>query len=168
METHTAYISVGSNIGDKLSNCQKGIAELTRSDRSRLMAQSQFYSTEPVDYEDQDWFVNAAVKIETRLNPFELLKTLKSIEREAGRTAESIRFGPRILDLDLILYDDLVINTAELVVPHPRMHKRRFVLQPICDIDPAIVHPIIKKRLRDLLESLDDCGQRIFQYKCDY
>ncbi|MCP4110548.1 MAG: 2-amino-4-hydroxy-6-hydroxymethyldihydropteridine diphosphokinase [Desulfobacteraceae bacterium] len=161
---HTAYISIGSNIGDKLLNCRKGIGALEDSGKAVVKEWSRFYKTEPVDYKDQDWFVNAAVKIETVLDPFELLKELKSIEADAGRDSGTIRFGPRILDMDIILYDDIVINgTSGLYIPHPRMHKRRFVLKPVCDIDPETVHPILKKDMRSLLDNLDDKEQEIVQ-----
>lgn len=168
MVRHTAYIGAGSNIGNKCSNCQNGIDILTRSGKSVLKGQSRFYKTEPVDYKDQDWFINVVVKIETTLDPFELLNELKSIEREAGREEDPIRYGPRILDLDIIMYDDLVTNSSGLVVPHPRMHKRRFVLKPICDIDPKVVHPVLKKDMQYLLGILDENEQRIVEYKCDY
>lgn len=161
---HTAYISLGSNIGNKLENCQKGVESLTSSGESVVKAWSQFYKTEPVDYKDQDWFVNAVVKIETILDPFELLHELKSIELSAGRDNDSVRFGPRILDMDIILYGNVVINgSSKLQLPHPRMHKRRFVLKPICDIDPGIVHPVLKTDVKSLLNSLADKEQRIIQ-----
>ena len=167
MGIHTAYIGAGSNMGDKLSNCKNGISTLTTTRDVVEKAWSRFYKTEPVDYKDQDWFINVVVKVETTLAPLELLKRLKSIEREAGRVEGAIRFGPRILDLDIILYDDLVTNSSELVVPHPRMHKRRFVLRPICDIDPTIVHPVLKKEMQALLDVLDENDQRIVEYRCD-
>ncbi len=154
MEKHTAYISIGSNIGDKLLNCQKGISALTKSGRSVIIGQSNFYKTEPVDYTDQDWFVNSAVKIETTLDPFQLLYELKIIEKRAGRTEDPIRYGPRILDLDIIFYDNIVINSSELIIPHPKMHKRRFVLKSICDIDSKLVHPVLKMDMHYLLENL--------------
>ncbi|WP_276571902.1 2-amino-4-hydroxy-6-hydroxymethyldihydropteridine diphosphokinase [Desulfonema magnum] len=156
---------MGSNIGDKLLNCQNGIAALTTSGKSVLHAQSQFYKTEPVDYKDQDWFINAVVKIGTSSDPFQLLNELKSIEGEAGRT-KTIRFGPRILDLDILLYDDVVIdNISGLSVPHARMHQRRFVLRPMCDIAPELVHPVLKKDMQYLLNHLDDNEQKIIQFK---
>ncbi|MBU4259294.1 MAG: 2-amino-4-hydroxy-6-hydroxymethyldihydropteridine diphosphokinase [Proteobacteria bacterium] len=154
MEKHTAYISIGSNIGDKLLNCQKGISALTKSGRSVIIGQSNFYKTEPADYTDQDWFVNSAVKIETTLDPFQLLYELKIIEKHAGRTEDPIRYGPRILDLDVIFYDDIVINSSKLIIPHPEMHKRRFVLKPICDIDSKLVHPVLKMDMQYLLDNL--------------
>ncbi len=159
---HTAYISVGSNIGNKLLNCRKGIAALEDSGKAVVKAWSQFYKTEPVDYKDQDWFVNAAIKIETFLDPFELLNELKSIEVGAGRDSKTVKFGPRVLDMDILLYDSVVINgSSDLHIPHPRMHKRRFVLKPVCDIDPELVHPVLKKNIRSLLDNLDDEEQGI-------
>ena len=165
MYPHTAYISVGSNLGHKLDNCRAGIAALTDSAHVRLAGQSLVYRTEPVDFLDQDWFVNYVVKLETTLEPLVLLDSLKSIEHHAGRPTDSVRFGPRLLDLDIIFYDQTVMNHPRLVIPHPRMHKRRFVLKPICDIDPHINHPVYHRTVRSLLEDLDNTGQRIAEYK---
>jgi len=162
---HIAYISVGSNLGDKLENCRGGIATLIRSGNTRLVDQSLIYRTEPVDYLDQDWFVNCVIKIETDLAPHSLLDILKSIERAAGRVKDAVRFGPRILDLDILLFDDLVLSMPTLTVPHPRMHKRRFVLKPICDIDPDINHPVLHRSMESLLEDLDEKEQRIIEYR---
>ncbi|MBW2590874.1 MAG: 2-amino-4-hydroxy-6-hydroxymethyldihydropteridine diphosphokinase [Deltaproteobacteria bacterium] len=168
MKGHIAYISVGSNIGNKIENCKKGVDALIRSDSVTLKAQSRYYKTDPVDYLNQDWFINYVVKIETSLDPFELLNRLKSIQRNAGRINDVIRFGPRILDLDIILFGDVVINLENLTIPHPRMHKRRFVLKPVCDIDAEIIHPVFKKNMEYLLNNIDDEEQGIAEYKCDY
>ena len=168
MEKHTAYISVGSNIEDKLLNCQKGISALTKSGRSVIIGQSNFYKTEPVDYTDQDWFFNSVTKIETILDPFQLLYELKIIEKDAGRTEDQIRYGPRILDLDIIFYDNIVINSSELIIPHPKMHKRCFVLKPICDINSKFIHPVLKMDMLYFLNNLDDKEQRVVQYCFDY
>jgi len=162
---HIAYIAVGSNLGKKLENCRSGIAALIRSGNTRLVDQSPIYRTEPVDFLEQEWFVNYVVKIETDLDPMGLLNILKSIERAAGRVKDPIRFGPRILDLDIILYDDLVMDAPALTLPHPRMHKRRFVLKPICDIDPDIDHPVLHRTMESLLKDLDEAGQRIVEYR---
>jgi 2-amino-4-hydroxy-6-hydroxymethyldihydropteridine diphosphokinase len=161
------YLSVGSNLGDRLKNCRDGIAALTEAGDIELGKQSAFYKTEPVNYRDQDWFVNCAVRIYTGVDPFNLLKRLKRIETDTGRQEKTIRFGPRILDLDIIFYDDRVIHSPELTIPHPRMHKRHFVLKPICDIDPHIVHPVLKEGLVELLTRLDTKNQRIKPYPCD-
>jgi 2-amino-4-hydroxy-6-hydroxymethyldihydropteridine diphosphokinase len=163
--SHIAYISVGSNLGDKLDNCRKGIAALTDTVNVRLIDQSSIYRSEPVDYQDQDWFVNYVVKIETDLEPLSLLELIKSIEQRAGRMQDAIRFGPRILDLDIVLYDDLVLDESRLTIPHPRMHNRRFVLKPICDIDPDIIHPVLQRTMANLLENLDEKGQKLIGYK---
>ncbi len=160
---HTAYISVGSNMGDKLENCKRGIAGLAVPEACAVVASSPFYRTEPVDYTDQDWFVNAVVKIETRFEPTRLLKEIQTIERDAGRVRGAVRFGPRTLDMDVLLYDDLTISETDLEVPHPRMHKRRFVLQPICDINPSVVHPLLKSDMRSLLNNLKKGEQEIIR-----
>jgi 2-amino-4-hydroxy-6-hydroxymethyldihydropteridine diphosphokinase len=152
-------------MGRKLDNCRKGIFALTNCDNCCLIDQSHVYRTEPVDYKDQDWFINYVVKIKTTLDPFSLLDTVKSIERSAGRTGDGIRFGPRVLDLDIILYDMMVLDTSKLVIPHPRMHKRHFVLKPICDIDPDIIHPVFNTTMQSLLEDLDVTDQGISRYK---
>jgi len=154
-------------MGDKLQNCRKGIAALTQPSVSKLRAQSSFYLTEPVDFTKQDWFINAVVKIETMLEPFSLLDKLKAIQRQVGRKADTIRFGPRILDLDILLFGERIIHAEGLEVPHPRMHKRRFVLQPICDIDRKVLHPVFKKDMQSLLDLLENDGQRLVKYQCD-
>jgi 2-amino-4-hydroxy-6-hydroxymethyldihydropteridine diphosphokinase len=166
LDLHTAYISAGSNMGDRLQNCRKGTESLTAPGNSRILAQSRIYTTEPVDYEDQGWFINMMVKLETAHDPFQLLDQIEDIQRAAGRLHDPIRFGPRILDLDIILYDDRIIDSERLVVPHPRMHKRRFVLKPICDIDPSIIHPVLKQEMHFLLKRLADENQKVFEYKC--
>jgi 2-amino-4-hydroxy-6-hydroxymethyldihydropteridine diphosphokinase len=159
---HRAYISVGSNLGDKLACCRRGIDGVATLPGTALSAQSPFYRTAPVDYRDQDWFVNAAIKVTTDLAPRELLTALQGIQRQAGRTADKIRFGPRTLDLDIIFYDDLVMDLPELTLPHPRMHKRRFVLQPLCDIDPTVLHPVLGRPVEVLLAALDTTDQDIY------
>ncbi|WP_419655568.1 2-amino-4-hydroxy-6-hydroxymethyldihydropteridine diphosphokinase [Desulfosarcina variabilis] len=159
---HRVYLSVGSNLGDKLDNCLKGLAALTDSGETMLRRVSRFYRTSPVDYTDQDWFVNAAVEIDTGLSPEALLAELLAIQKRMGRKADAIRFGPRVLDLDILLYDDRVIQSKHLILPHPRMHKRAFVLQPICDIDPTIMHPVLGTTMGALLSALDDEDQKVY------
>jgi len=161
MKQNIAYISVGSNLGRKLENCRRGIIALTSCGDTALVARSPFYRTEPVDYTDQDWFINAVFSIKTPLSPEALLKRLEVIQRGAGRGESPVRFGPRILDLDILLFGDLIISTPHLIVPHPRMHKRRFVLQPLCDINSNLIHPVINQKMGDLLARLDDSEQRV-------
>jgi 2-amino-4-hydroxy-6-hydroxymethyldihydropteridine diphosphokinase len=157
----SAYISIGSNLGDKQSNCKKGIAALNKTPGITVTAHAKFYKTAPVDFTDQDWFVNTAVRIATELLPRDLLRQLKRIESDVGRIQSGIRFGPRVLDLDIILYDNLVFKSDKLEIPHPRMHKRRFVLGPICDIDPLVMHPTLKKPVKTLLDGIEDPDQDI-------
>ncbi len=157
----TAYICAGSNMGRKQANCAKGIARLTQSNDPKLVAHSRFYRTEPVDYAEQDWFVNAVFSVKTALSAPVLLDRLKQVEAELGRTCSAVRFGPRILDLDILLYGDWVIQTPALSIPHPRMHKRRFVLAPFCDIDPEIIHPLLGESMQTLLSRLNPAEQAV-------
>ncbi len=124
-----------------------------------VVAQSRFYETEPVDYKNQDWFVNGIIKIETELAPHSLLATLKDVEKKLGRRQQPIRFGPRVIDLDIILYDELTLDTPELEIPHPRMHQRRFVLKPICDIDANLRHPSLRQTMIELCDAIDGQDQ---------
>jgi len=151
-----------------MANCREGIDGLNEAEGIAVVRVAPCYRTAPVDYLDQDWFINTLAKIETDLLPIHLLQTLKSIEIKVGRTPTPVRFGPRVLDLDIVLYDDVVIEQDDLLVPHPRMHERRFVLQPFCDIDPDVVHPLIGKKIIELLAQLDDTQQTIEEIPCDF
>jgi 2-amino-4-hydroxy-6-hydroxymethyldihydropteridine diphosphokinase len=159
----TVFISVGANLGDKLANCRFGIARLTAHPEVFDCVTSPFYRTAPVDYLDQDWFVNAAVRCTTTLAPLALLDQIAVIQQAAGRDGDKVRFGPRLLDLDIIFFGSQVVRTPRLQIPHPRMHKRRFVLQPICDIDPTFMHPVRGAAVRTLLDRLDDDQQEIIR-----
>ena len=160
---HQAFVSIGSNLGDKIENCRNAVKGLLADGRSTLVKSSSLYRTSPVDYQDQDWFVNLVVKIKTNMDPFELLEKTKGIEKAAGRKDSAVRFGPRVLDLDIIFFDSRVIRTDSLEIPHPRMHKRRFVLKPICDIEPTMMHPLLGKDVRSLLDGLKDTDQKILE-----
>lgn len=151
-------------MGNKLSNCRDAVDSIKKTKAGRIIAQSKFYYTEPVDFIDQDWFLNAVLKIETTLEPLSLLSALQKIQVTAGRKSRGIRFGPRIIDLDIIFYDNIIFEHEHLMIPHPRMHKRRFVLLPICDIDPLVVHPGLRKNVSDLLAQINDNDQRICCY----
>ncbi len=115
--------------------------------------QSSMYQTEPWGVGEQPRFVNMAIEIETEQSPVELLKSLKEIEKELGRV-ETVKWGPRVIDLDILLYDDLIIKESELEVPHPYMHEREFVLSPLAEIAPDRVHPVLKKTVREMLSEL--------------
>lgn len=152
---HTAYIGIGSNIGDKVGSCERAISEIIKIDRHRLLAKSSFFKTQPIGYKDQDWFINGVIKIETDLSPHELLQHLKSIELALGRK-ETFRWGPRLIDLDLLFFDQEEIQTTDLCVPHPRLHKRRFVLIPMAEIDRDFIHPVFKVTIQQLLDNLQE------------
>ncbi|MBF0225601.1 MAG: 2-amino-4-hydroxy-6-hydroxymethyldihydropteridine diphosphokinase [Desulfobacterales bacterium] len=158
---HNVYICVGSNVGQRRINCQKGLEFIEKFYDCSIQAQSALYLTEPVDYKNQNWFINVLALIKTDLEPFELLKVFKTIEEKFGRNMDERRFGPRIIDIDILLYDNLILNTPELIIPHPRMHKRLFVLKPFCDINPNIIHPVLNRSIKELLKELDTNGEKV-------
>ena len=152
---HIAYIGIGSNLGDKSDHCEKAISEILKIDRHKLLARSSFFKTEPVGYTSQEWFVNGVIEIETDLEPSELLQTLKTIEVQLGRT-ETFRWGPRTIDLDILFFDDLQIQTGDLKVPHPHIQDRKFVLIPLAEIDRNLIHPVLKRTIQELLDNLKE------------
>jgi len=156
---HIAYIGIGSNIGDKLSTCEKAISEILKVDRHKLLAKSSLFKTQPVGYTSQDWFVNGVIKIETDLDAHGLLRALKAIELQLGRT-ETFRWGPRTIDLDILFFDNVEIHTKELQVPHPLIQERQFVLVPLLEVDRNLVHPVLKKTIQELLNDFKE-GQGV-------
>jgi len=152
---HIAYIGIGSNIGDKTHQCEKAVSEIIKIDRSKLLAKSSLFKTQPIGYTSQDWFVNGVIKIETDLEPLDLLRSLKAIESQLGRL-EVFRWGPRAIDLDILLFDEEEIQTDELQIPHSRFHERQFVLIPLAEIDRSLIHPVLKKTVGELLDNLKE------------
>ena len=146
-----AFLGIGSNIRDKEENIKKAIG-LVR-EKYKVLKSSSLYETEPVGYKEQDWFLNCAVEIETKLTPLELLDFLKSVEKKLGR-ANTIKNGPRTIDLDILFYDGLIINEKNLTIPHPRLHERLFVLEPLKEIAPELVHPVLKKSIEEIYKEL--------------
>lgn len=144
------YIGIGSNLGDREENCRNAIKLLIESGIKVLQMSSKI-ETEPWGVTDQPRFINMAIVAETDHPPLELLRLLKNIESDAGRR-HTIRWGPRVIDLDILLYDDEIIKTPELEIPHPRMCDREFVLKPLAEICPDVVHPVYKKSIKELLE----------------
>ena len=147
----TVYLSLGSNLGDRRSNLRNAIGKLLNL--GDLIAVSSFYETEPVDFVDQPWFLNCAVALQTTLSAEDLLKEIAAVEREMGRQRD-IPKGPRTVDIDILLFGKAVMKTARLTIPHPAMHERRFVLEPLAEIAPEVQHPVLKKTLRELLTGL--------------
>jgi 2-amino-4-hydroxy-6-hydroxymethyldihydropteridine diphosphokinase len=150
---YIAYIGIGSNIGDKVNQCEKAISEILKVDHHKLLAKSSLFKTQPTGYTSQDWFVNGVIKIETDLEAHELLRKLKAIESQLGRT-ETFRWGPRTIDLDILFFDDAEIHTEELQVPHPSIQERQFVLIPLAEIDRYLIHPVLKKTVQELLNNI--------------
>ncbi len=144
------YIGLGSNLGDRHNNCL-GAIELLKQNGLLVTRQSSMYETKPWGVTEQPEFVNMAVEAETELAPLQLLSLIKTIEKDMGRQ-ETVRWGPRIIDLDILLYDDIIMNTDALTIPHPLMHEREFVLRPLSEIAEEKVHPVLKKKIGELLK----------------
>ena len=151
---HTAYIALGSNLGDKEANLRLGVEGLRSTRGCRVEAVSDFLVTEPYGGVEQDVFLNGAMKIRTLLTPHELLERLHELEQGAKRE-RIVRWGPRTLDLDILLYDDLILDEEELHIPHIEMYKRDFVLKPLCQIAPYVRHPVYNRTAAELLAALE-------------
>jgi 2-amino-4-hydroxy-6-hydroxymethyldihydropteridine diphosphokinase len=151
--THRALIGIGSNIGLAAENCEKAIALINKPESVKVTAQSSLYESEPVGKTDQAWFVNAAIEVQTTLAPKDLLKLLLDIEKNFGRTRKE-KWGPRIIDLDILDYEGIIIDSKILTLPHPEMAQRRFVLEPLSEIAGETVHPLEKKTILDLLKEI--------------
>jgi 2-amino-4-hydroxy-6-hydroxymethyldihydropteridine diphosphokinase len=159
LDNHIVYLALGSNLGDRLANLKQAIASLPP--QLEVKARSRVYETPPWGYTDQPAFLNQVLKGNTYLQPELLLKHLKRLEVALGRVP-SFQNGPRLIDIDLLFYNDLVLNTPSLVLPHPQVHERGFVLMPLMDIAPDFVHPVNKKTIRELAASADVSGIREF------
>jgi len=149
--THTVYLALGSNLGNRQENLKTAL--YTLPPHVEISAVSRLYQTEPAYVLDQPTFLNVVARGHTRLQPQALLAYLKQIEAELGRK-KIIRFGPRKIDLDIIFYEDWVVDTFELQIPHPRMAERGFVLRPLVELDPHLVHPVLKRPVKELLANL--------------
>jgi 2-amino-4-hydroxy-6-hydroxymethyldihydropteridine diphosphokinase len=135
-----AYVGLGANLGDREATMHRAV-ELLAGDGVEVVGVSAFRETEPVGYTDQPRFLNAAVALETELSPRELLDRMLAVERSLGRMREGARYGPRTIDLDLLLYGEQIVDEPGLRVPHPRLAERRFALEPLADLDPALAIP---------------------------
>ena len=153
-EPVTVFVSVGSNLGERQKNVLAAIRAL-QDDQATLVAASGLYETEPTDLEDQPWFINAVAKLSTTRSPGALLELCQEIERSLGRE-KGVRFGPRVLDIDILLYGDDVVDTDDLTIPHPRMSERRFVLVPLAEIAPDLADPRTGEPFAQMLQRLDE------------
>jgi 2-amino-4-hydroxy-6-hydroxymethyldihydropteridine diphosphokinase len=151
-----AYLSLGSNVGDRDKRLRRTINRLNATGQDAIghvISTSSFYETEPVEFINQAWFLNCVVALETNMTPQQLMKGLLTIEQEMGRR-RTLRKGPRTIDIDILLFGDAVIDSPELIIPHPAMTQRRFVLAPLVEIAPEVRHPVQKKTAQELLDAL--------------
>jgi len=153
MKRQKAFISAGSNLGDRKANLEFALSSLAK--HGIVSKISSYFETEPVGFADQPWFLNLAVELKTRLAPSELLLLCRDIEKDCGRV-RTFPNAPRTLDLDILLYGDAVINQKDLTIPHPRLCERRFVLVPLAQIAPDVRHPVLEKSIRSLLQACAD------------
>lgn len=151
---HTVYLSLGTNMGDKKKNLLEAIERIGKLENTKVTAQSTILETEPFGYTEQDMFLNACIEIKTLFTPQELLEKLLNIELEMGRV-RTIKWGPRIIDIDILFFDDEIIQDKNLAVPHPWISERMFVLEPLCEIAPNLIHPLERKPVATLKRILE-------------
>jgi 2-amino-4-hydroxy-6-hydroxymethyldihydropteridine diphosphokinase len=145
------YLSLGSNVGDREAQLQGAVTRLAAI--GRVTAVSSFYETEPVEFTEQPWFLNCAVALDTSQTPQQLMTSILRIEQEMGRRRVQNK-GPRAIDIDILLFDDAVVESPEVTIPHPALHQRRFVLEPLAEIAPEVRHPVLHKTIRELRDAL--------------
>jgi 2-amino-4-hydroxy-6-hydroxymethyldihydropteridine diphosphokinase len=148
-----AFVGIGSNLEDPTAQCREAFKRLDTIPGIHLLRRSSLYRTAPVGPEDQPWFINAVAEIRTELSPGKLFEALKEIERNMGRS-DGPRWGPRVIDLDLLLYGQYVVAEQGLIIPHPEMHRRRFVLEPLCELASYAIHPGFCVSIRGLLDRM--------------
>jgi 2-amino-4-hydroxy-6-hydroxymethyldihydropteridine diphosphokinase len=155
-----AFIGVGSNLGDRRKNCVEAVEGLKEIRGCEFVGCSRWYLTSPVGVEDQNWFVNGAVCLDSEVSARNLLVRLLSIEAGMGRVRTE-KWGPRVIDLDLLLYGADIVSESDLKIPHPYLHLRRFVLAPLAELDPHVMHPVLAKTASQLLKELEGEGQQV-------
>jgi 2-amino-4-hydroxy-6-hydroxymethyldihydropteridine diphosphokinase len=155
------YLGLGSNLGNKVAHCLGALEHIALSPHNSIQAVSSLYKTDPVEYREQDWFINCAAKVVTTLAPRSLLDLLKKIEKKMGRK-KTFKMGPRVIDLDILFYGSLHIAEKDLIVPHPRLHERGFVLAPLAEIAPDLAHPILHRTVKELFQAVGRGGIEVY------
>ena len=161
MRQEVVYLGLGSNIGDKAAHCLRALTEVSASHHNHIKAVSSLYKTEPIGYRDQDWFINCVAEVSTTLPPRPFHSFLQGIEKGMGRK-RIIKMGPRIIDLDILFYGTEVIDEGDLIIPHPHLHERGFVLVPLAELAPDLRHPIFKTTIKDLLKKRGEGGIELY------
>ena len=159
---HIVYLALGSNMGNRLANLKAAISNVTP--QMTVKKKSSVYETPPWGFKEQDAFLNQVIKVKTSLAPEPLLRHLKRLEVALGRVP-NFQNGPRLIDIDILFFDNMIIETPPLIVPHPRLHERAFVLVPLAEIEPDFIHPILQKSVSKLLEDLDRSEIKLFTGK---
>jgi 2-amino-4-hydroxy-6-hydroxymethyldihydropteridine diphosphokinase len=155
---NVVYLGLGSNIGNREANIRQALDQL-QTDDLRLLRLSSLYETEPMGFHDQPWFLNQVAEFATKLSPLQLLKRIQDVEKTLGRKREIVN-GPRTIDIDILLFGDVVMKTAELTIPHPRYRERRFVLEPLLDLNPALKDPETRQPIAAMLEAVREQAVR--------
>jgi 2-amino-4-hydroxy-6-hydroxymethyldihydropteridine diphosphokinase len=149
------FLGIGTNLGNREINLEQAVAGIEENIGTVLQS-SSIYETDPWGFESKDKFLNMIVKVETTLSPSLLLEKIKIIESLLGRVRGMMRYSSRLIDIDILLYEDLIVDEERLVIPHPLMHERKFVLVPLCEIAPEMIHPLLKKSIAELLKICED------------
>lgn len=152
---HQVYIGIGSNLGNKRENYLEALERIAKIPKTRIIKESSVYESQPHG-DAKEWYINGVIEIETEVKPELLLNKFKNIERAMGRKKVRKKWGARIIDLDLLLYDSLVLNKKNLKIPHPEMHQRKFVLIPLSELAPQVIHPVLSASISELLVSVKD------------
>ncbi len=152
---HRVYIGIGSNLGKKKENFLEALGRIAKIPDTKIVKESSFYESEPLG-DSKEWYVNGVIEIETELKPELLLQKLNNIERAMGRKKVRKRWGARIIDLDILLFNNLIMEKTNLKIPHPEMHKRKFVLVPLSEIAPQVIHPVLGVAMSELLVNVQD------------
>jgi 2-amino-4-hydroxy-6-hydroxymethyldihydropteridine diphosphokinase len=148
------YLSLGSNLGEREKNLANALEELEKRG-AKILRRSSIYETEPVEIREQAWFLNCAIEVETHMQPQEFMNALLEIELQLGRRRD-VKYGPRTIDLDILLQGDTILNTPQLTIPHPKMAERRFVLMPLAEIASQAIHPVLRRTIAELLALCPD------------